>query len=103
MQALTRRFMLVLVAIALLGGTAGMQAQEKLASPESVGFSADGLRALQRTMRALVDDGKLAGVTTLVARHGKVVHLDAYGVQDPHRVDDQADRGRGHDDALGTG
>ena len=33
-------------------------------------------------MRALVDDGKLAGVTTLVARHGKVVHFDAYGVQD---------------------
>jgi Beta-lactamase len=33
-------------------------------------------------MRALVDDGKLAGVTALVARHGKVVYLDAYGVQD---------------------
>ena len=33
-------------------------------------------------MRALVDDGKLAGVTTLVARHGKVVYRDAYGVQD---------------------
>ena len=33
-------------------------------------------------MRALVDDAKLAGVTTLVARHGKVVYLDAYGVQD---------------------
>ena len=82
MQALTRRFVLVLVVIALVGGTAGVQAQDKLASPESVGFSADGLKALQRTMRALVDDGKLAGVTTLVARHGKVVYLDAYGVQD---------------------
>jgi CubicO group peptidase (beta-lactamase class C family) len=33
-------------------------------------------------MRALVDDSKLAGVTTLVARHGKVVYLDAYGVRD---------------------
>jgi CubicO group peptidase (beta-lactamase class C family) len=33
-------------------------------------------------MRALVDESKLAGVTTLVARHGKVVYLDAYGVQD---------------------
>ena len=33
-------------------------------------------------MRALVDDAKLAGVTTLVARYGKVVHLDVYGVQD---------------------
>ena len=52
-----------------------------LASPESVGFSADGLKAYQQAMRALVDDGKLAGVTTLVARHGKVVQFDAYGVQ----------------------
>ena len=67
-------------------------------------------------MRALVDGGKLAGVTTLVARHGKVVYLDAYGVQDlatkkpvtkdtnlSPRVDDQAHRGRGDDDALGGG
>jgi len=36
---------------------------------------------MRQTMRALVDEGKLAGVTTLVARHGKVVYLDAYGVQ----------------------
>ena len=33
-------------------------------------------------MPARVDDAKLAGVTTLVARPGKGVYLDAYGVQD---------------------
>jgi CubicO group peptidase (beta-lactamase class C family) len=33
-------------------------------------------------MRGLVDEARLAGVSTLIARHGKVVHLDAYGVQD---------------------
>ena len=82
MQALARRSMLALVVIALIGGAAGLRAEDPLASPESVGFSADGLKAFQRTMRALVDDGKLAGVTTLVARHGKVVYVDAYGVQD---------------------
>ena len=82
MQALARRSMLALVVIALLGGAAGLRAEDPLVSPESVGFSTDGLKALQRTMRALVDDAKLAGVTTLVARHGKVVYLDAYGVQD---------------------
>ena len=67
---------------AIVGGATGMRADDPLASPESVGFSAAGLKAFQQTMRALVDDGKLAGVTTLVARHGKVVHFDAYGVQD---------------------
>jgi CubicO group peptidase (beta-lactamase class C family) len=74
--------MLALVVTALIAGVAGLRADDPLASPESVGFSADGLKALQRTMRALVDDAKLAGVTTLVARHGKVVYVDAYGVQD---------------------
>ena len=53
-----------------------------LAPPESVGFSSAGLAALNATMHGLVDDQKLAGVTTLVARHGKVVHFDAYGKRD---------------------
>jgi CubicO group peptidase (beta-lactamase class C family) len=74
--------MLALVAIALMGDAAGLLAEDPLASPESLGFSADGLKTFQRTMRALVDDGKLASVTTLVARHGKVAYVDAYGVQD---------------------
>src|SRR2546425_581476 len=82
MQALARRSMLALVVIALIGGAAGLRAEDPLASPEKVGFSGDGLKTLQRAMRALVDEGKLAGVTTLVARHGKVVYVDAYGVQD---------------------
>src|SRR5215475_15431379 len=68
--------------VTLLTGVAGLSADNHLAAPESVGFSADGLKTLQQTMRALVDEGKLANITTLVARHGKVVYLDAYGVQD---------------------
>ena len=53
-----------------------------LAAPESVGFSKDGLAALNTARHGLVDGQKLAGVTTLVARHGKVVHFDAYGKRD---------------------
>jgi CubicO group peptidase (beta-lactamase class C family) len=53
-----------------------------LAKPESVGFSSAGLAALDHEMHGLVDDHKLAGVTTLVARHGKVVHFNAYGKRD---------------------
>jgi CubicO group peptidase (beta-lactamase class C family) len=82
MQPCALRSMLALVAMALIWGTAGLRAEYSLVSPESVGFSAAGLKAFQRTMHALVDDGKLAGVTTVVARHGKVVYVDAYGVQD---------------------
>ena len=82
MQALARRSVLVLLMTALLGAPTGLRAEDPVVSPESVGFSTDGLKALRQTMRALVDDGKLAGVTTLVARHGRVMYLDAYGVQD---------------------
>jgi CubicO group peptidase (beta-lactamase class C family) len=82
MQAFGRRSMLALAVIALVAAAAGLSADSPLAAPESVGFSADGLKTFQRTMCALVDESKLAGVTTLIARHGKVVYLDAYGVQD---------------------
>ena len=83
MHAVTRRSVFVFViSLALAGVPAGMRADDPLASPESVGFSSAGLKSFQQAMRALVDEHQLAGVTTLVARHGKVVHFDAYGVQD---------------------
>lgn len=51
-------------------------------TPEAVGFSTAGLDALTTEFRTLVETQKLAGVTTLVARHGRVVHVDTYGKQD---------------------
>jgi CubicO group peptidase (beta-lactamase class C family) len=59
-----------------------VRADDKLVAPESVGFSSAGIKAFHDAFRGLVDQGQLAGVTTLVARHGKVVHFDAYGVKD---------------------
>jgi CubicO group peptidase (beta-lactamase class C family) len=81
MQALTRRWTAALAAVLLAAGLASVRAEVSLSSPEAVGFSAEGLAALQQEMRGLVDEGRLAGVTTLVARHGQVVHFDAYGVR----------------------
>jgi CubicO group peptidase (beta-lactamase class C family) len=66
----------------MFGVAPALLADDPLASPEAVGFSAAGLKAFQQSMHALVNDAKLAGVTTLIARHGKVVQFDAYGVQD---------------------
>jgi CubicO group peptidase (beta-lactamase class C family) len=83
MMAMARRSVLVgVIAVAMLGGGAPIGANEPLASPESVGFSSAGIQAFQQSFRGLVDQGQLAGVTTLIARHGKVVHFDAYGVKD---------------------
>jgi CubicO group peptidase (beta-lactamase class C family) len=53
-----------------------------VAKPETVGMSTQRLAKLTRGMQALVDDGTLAGVVTMVARHGRVVHFEAVGMRD---------------------
>ena len=49
------------------------------ASPESVGFDSARLRKLDAYMAKVVADGRVAGMTTLLARHGKVVEFNTYG------------------------
>ena len=46
------------------------------------GLTSAGLADFNRQFHALVDQSDLAGVVTLVARHGEVVNLDAYGSLD---------------------
>jgi CubicO group peptidase (beta-lactamase class C family) len=52
------------------------------ATPESVGLSAAGLQAIDGYLQGLIDEGTLAGVVTLVARHGKTVHTSVMGKKD---------------------
>ena len=74
---------------ALLLATAPLQAQTRVATlaplptatPESVGFAPGALDKMDAGMQDLVDKKHLAGIVTLVARHGKVVQHKAYGVQ----------------------
>lgn len=51
-------------------------------SPARVGLSSDGLARLDAKMHSYVDDGTTGGVVTLIARHGKIAHFDAYGWAD---------------------
>ena len=73
---------LALVLAIILSGGAAVRAAITLASPESVGFSSQGLRAYGDELSSLVAQGRLAGVSTLVARQGKVVMYDAFGYRD---------------------
>ena len=52
------------------------------AAPESVGVSTERLKRLDAGMKGLVDDKRLPGVVTLLARKGKVVHFTAHGKKD---------------------
>ncbi|MFT4746228.1 MAG: CubicO group peptidase (beta-lactamase class C family) [Congregibacter sp.] len=49
---------------------------------ESVGFSSQRLDRIAPAMQSYIDQGKLAGTLTLVARNGKIVYLNAQGMQD---------------------
>jgi CubicO group peptidase (beta-lactamase class C family) len=53
-----------------------------LTPPEKVGFSADRLKRIDTVMQRYVNERKLAGIVTLVARHGSVVHFQKFGYQD---------------------
>ena len=57
------------------------------AAPESVGVSSERLRRLDAGMQRFVDEKKLAGVTTLMARHGKIINFNAYGKKDVRAAD----------------
>ena len=56
-----------------------MQEDLREARASSAGMSAERLAHLTAMSQSYVDEGKLAGVITLVARDGKVVHFEAVG------------------------
>ncbi len=70
-----------LAALALLA-FAGMAAAEAPVAPRALGLSPERLARIGGTMRQYVADGRIAGVVTLVARNGRIVHLEATGDAD---------------------
>jgi len=70
------------VALAALATGPALAADVPMAPPAEARFTASGVEALKTEMQALVDQKKLAGAVTVLARQGKVVHYEAYGVQD---------------------
>lgn len=50
--------------------------------PDDVGLSSERLERLVATQQAYVDDGRLSGAVTLVARHGQVAYFEAFGQSD---------------------
>lgn len=48
--------------------------------PETLGFSRERLARLDAAMQRYIDDKKLAGIITLIARRGQIVHLGKFGM-----------------------
>jgi CubicO group peptidase (beta-lactamase class C family) len=67
----------VLTGVAMIVVSSG--AATTIAKPEDAGLSSDRLGRIHDTMQRHIDAGDFSGAVTLVARRGRVVHLEAQG------------------------
>jgi len=87
---LSRFALLLLAGVVLVAGAHQIQAQQankKAANlaqnkPEALGFSSERLERLHAAIQQEVDQKQLAGIVTILARHGKVVEERTYGKKD---------------------
>ncbi|MEX1198340.1 MAG: serine hydrolase domain-containing protein [Pseudohongiellaceae bacterium] len=63
----------------VLAGTVTAQENLSHAEPEDVGMSSERLGRIAPMIQSYVDQGELVGATSMVARHGQVVHFETYG------------------------
>ncbi|MEQ1783539.1 MAG: serine hydrolase domain-containing protein [Hyphomonadaceae bacterium] len=61
------------------GAPAGPRDLSATVAPEAVGFDSARLKLLDDYMAKVVADGRVAGMTTLLARHGQIVEFKTYG------------------------
>ena len=75
-----------IVCAALVCAWAGLSVQGAgsvmTARPEDVGLSAERLDRIHDAVQRHIAAGSISGAVTLVARHGKIAHLEAHGLMD---------------------
>jgi CubicO group peptidase (beta-lactamase class C family) len=59
-------------------------------TPTAEGLSPEGLARVDAAVETHIESGTLAGAVTLVARHGRIVHLNAMGLKDRERGEPMA-------------
>ena len=75
--------LLIPLALALVLTAVAAAAQPlPVATPESEGFSPERLERLHAMLKRQIDEGKHAGLVSLVVRHGRIVDWQTYGSRD---------------------
>ena len=77
MRKLTTTVLLSLILIAL-----PLAAQAPRSNPEGVGISRERLKRVSELLKRHIDAGSFSGSVTLVARNGRIAHLEAQGLMD---------------------
>jgi CubicO group peptidase (beta-lactamase class C family) len=68
--------------IALTTSSPSANISGTVASPKDVGLSSERLERFANTVERSINDGRIAGAVTLVARHGKIAYFKAFGMAD---------------------
>ena len=97
-HTLARLVLVTVTTLALAGceipagsAAAGTAPALQPAAPEEVGMSSERLARLHDGMQQLVDEGRLAGITTMIARRGRLVDFQTYGYRDLEAQDPMAE------------
>src|SRR5678816_3138461 len=53
-----------------------------MVKPEDVGLSSERLGRIHEAVQRHIDAGSISGAVTLVARQGRIAHLEAHGLMD---------------------
>lgn len=75
-------FRIIILAVVIGAALPALAADLPKARPEIVGLSTERLGRIGVVMQKYVDEGRLGGAVTLVARGGKVAYLQAFGKLD---------------------
>ncbi|MEM6800901.1 MAG: serine hydrolase domain-containing protein [Bacteroidota bacterium] len=62
--------------------SSGWAQESYLSSPEEVGMSSERLSRIESHFQSYLDENKFAGMQTLVARKGKIIHFESMGFAD---------------------
>lgn len=76
------RSILIITLLCLIPSCVGCAGELSVASPKDVGMSSEKLAGVKPAVQGLVDDEKIAGATVIVARKGKIVFFETFGMMD---------------------
>lgn len=78
-----KKLAIIILQIALVQATYGQVLLT--GNSEEVGLSKDRLNRIKPFMQRYIDENKVPGMITMVARNGKIIHIEKYGIMDTDR------------------
>ena len=72
----------IVIVLSMLFSCMGFAGELPVTSPENVGMSSEKLAQIKSSVQTLIDNEKMAGASIIVARKGKIVLFETFGMMD---------------------